>query len=108
VTGGWRKLHNEELHNLYSSQNIIRVVKSRRMKWAGHIARMEEMRNSYTVLVAKSGGKRPHGRPRRRWEDNIKMDFRKIWFRLVDLIHLAQDRKRWRALVSTVMNILVP
>jgi hypothetical protein len=74
VTGGWRKLHNEELHNLYSSPSIIRIIKSRRMRWAGHVARMGEKRNVYRLLVRKSEGKRPLGRPRRRWMDNIKMD----------------------------------
>jgi hypothetical protein len=74
VTGGWRKLHNEELHNLYSSPSIIRIIKSMRMRWAGHVARIGEMRNLYRLLVGKSEGKRPQGRPRRRWIDNIKMD----------------------------------
>jgi hypothetical protein len=73
-TGGWRKLHNEELHNLYSSPSIIRVIKSRRMRWAGHVARMREKRNAYRIFVGKSEGKSPLGRSRRRWVDNIKMD----------------------------------
>jgi hypothetical protein len=73
VTGKWRKLHIEELHNLYSSPNIIRQIKSRRMRWAGHVARMGEERNVYRVLVGKSEGKRPLGRPRRRWEDGIRI-----------------------------------
>jgi hypothetical protein len=77
VTGGWRKLHNEELHNLYSSPSIIRVIKSRRMRWAGHVARIRE-KNAYRILVGKPEGKRPVGRPRRRWVDNIKMDLREI------------------------------
>jgi hypothetical protein len=75
VTGGWRKLHNEELHNLYSTPSIIRMIKSRRRRWAGHVAQMRET-NSYTALVGKSEGKRPQGRPRRRWVENIKMDLR--------------------------------
>jgi hypothetical protein len=75
VTGDWRKLHNEELHNLYSSPSIIRMIKSRRMRWAGHVARMGETRNAYRILVGKPEGKRPLGRPKRRWMDNIKMDF---------------------------------
>jgi hypothetical protein len=86
VTGDWRKLHNAELHNLYSSPNIIRMIKSRRMKWAGHVARMGETRNAYRILVEKPEGKRPLGRPRRRWVDNIKMDgmvwTRSIWLRI--------------------------
>jgi hypothetical protein len=76
--GSWRKLHNDELHSLYSSSNIIRVIKSRRMRWAGHVARMVEGRDVYRVLVGRPEGKRPLGRPRRRWEDNIKMDIREI------------------------------
>jgi hypothetical protein len=78
VTGDWRKLRNEELHNLYSSPNIIRMIKSRRMRWAGHVARMGETRNAYKILVGKPEGKRPLGRPRRRWVDNINMDLRQI------------------------------
>jgi hypothetical protein len=76
VTGDWRKLHNEELHNLYSSPNIIREIKSRRMRWAGHVARMGQTRNAYRILVGKPEGRRPLGRPRRRWVDIIKMDLR--------------------------------
>jgi hypothetical protein len=76
--GSWRKLHNDELHDLYSSPNIVRVIKSRRMRWAGHVARMGEGRCVYKVLVGRPEGKRPLGRPRSRWEDNIKMDLREI------------------------------
>jgi hypothetical protein len=101
VTGGWRKLHNEELFGLYSSPSIIRVIEARRMRWAGHVVRMEEVRGTYNILVGKPEGRRPLGRPRRRWEDNIKMDFGEIGFGDVDWIHLAQDRYRWRALVNT-------
>jgi hypothetical protein len=82
--GGWRKLHNEELHNLYSSPSIIRIIKSRRMRWAGHVARMGENRNVYRLLVGKPEGKRPLGRPRRRWIDNIKMDLLAIGLNVVD------------------------
>jgi hypothetical protein len=78
VTGGWRKLHNEELHNLYSSPSIIRIIKSRRMRWAGHVARIGGKRNAYRISVGKREGKRPLGRPICRWVDNIKMDHREI------------------------------
>jgi hypothetical protein len=104
VTGGWRKLHNEELHNLYSSSSITRIIKSRGMWWAGHVAWMGEKRNVYRLLV----GKRPLGRPRRKWIDNIKMDLLEIGVSVVDWIGLAQDRYRWRALVNSVMNLRVP
>jgi hypothetical protein len=108
VTGGWRKLHNEELHVLYSSPSIVRVIKARRMRWAGHVACRREVRDAYTILVGRPEGRRPLGRPRRRWEDNIKMDLRKTGFGDVDWIHWAQDRDRWWALVNTVMNLWVP
>jgi hypothetical protein len=108
MTGGWRKLHNEELHNLYSSPSIIRIIKSRRMRWAGHVTRMGEKRNVYRLLVGKPEGKRPLGRPRRRWIDNIKIDLLEIGLNVVDWIGLAQDRYRWRALVKAVMNFRVP
>jgi hypothetical protein len=98
-------MHNEELHILYSSPNIIRQIKSRRMRWAGHVARMGEERNVYKVLMGKPEGKRPLGRPRRRWED--EMDLREIGWGSVDWIQLAQDRDRWRVLVNTVMNLQV-
>jgi hypothetical protein len=108
VTGGWRKLHNEELHGLYSSPSIVRVIKARRMRWAGHMVRMGEVRCAYNILIGRPEGRRPLGRPRRRRKDNIKMDRREIGFGDVDWIHLAQDRDRWRALVDTVMNLRVP
>jgi hypothetical protein len=76
VTGGWRKLHNEELHNLYSSPSIIRMIKSSRMSWARHVAHMRRKKNAYRILVEKPKGKRPLGRNRCKWEDNIKMDLR--------------------------------
>jgi hypothetical protein len=90
VMGGWRKLYNEELHNLYSSSSIIRIIKSRTMRWAGHVTRMGEKRNVYRLLVGK--GKRPLGRPGRRWIDNIKMDLLETGLSVVDWIGLAQDR----------------
>ena len=107
VTGEWRKLHNE-LNDLYSSPNTVRVIKSRRMRWAGHVARVEEGRGVHVILVGKPEGKRPLGRPRRRWEDNIVMDFQEVGRGCGDWVELAQDRDRWRALVSTVMNFRVP
>ncbi|KAJ4451240.1 hypothetical protein ANN_02701 [Periplaneta americana] len=108
VTGEWRKLHNTELHALYSSPDIIRNIKSRRLRWAGHVARMGEFRNAYRVLVGRPEGKRPLGRPRRRWEDNIKMDLREVGYDDRDWINLAQDRDRWRAYVRAAMNLRVP
>jgi hypothetical protein len=107
VMGGWRKLHNEELHNLYSSPSIIRIKKWSRMRWAGHVARMGEKRNVYRLLLGKPEGKRPLGRPRCRWIDNIKMDLLEIGVNVVDWIGLAQDRYRCRALVNSVMNLRV-
>jgi hypothetical protein len=103
----WRKLHNE-LHDLYSSLNIVRVIKSRRMRWAGHVAHMREGRGVYRVLVGRPEGKRPLGRPRRRWEDNIKMDLREIGINEVSRIRLAEGKVWWRAFVNAVMNLQVP
>ncbi|KAJ4439539.1 hypothetical protein ANN_07663 [Periplaneta americana] len=111
VTGEWRKLHNTELHALYSSPDIIRNIKSRRLRslrWAGHVARMGESRNAYRVLVGRPEGKRPLGRPRRRWEDNIKMDLREVGYDDRDWINLAQGRDQWRAYVRAAMNLWVP
>jgi len=108
VTGEWRRLHNEELNNLYSSPNIVRVIKSRRMRWAGHVARKGEERGVYRVFVGKPEGKRPLRRPRRRWMDNIRMDLQEVGCGYMDWIGLAQDRDSWRTLVSVVMNLQVP
>ena len=108
VTGEWRRLHNEKLNDLYSSTNIVRVIKSGRMKWAGHVARMGEERGVYRVLVWKQKGKRPLGRSRHRWVDNIRMDLQKVGCGYMDWIGRAQDRDRWRTLVSAVMNLRIP
>ena len=108
VTGEWRKLHNEEHNDLYCSPNIFRVIKSRRMRWAGHVARMGERRGVYGVLVGKSEGKRPLGRTRSKWEDYITMALQEVGCGGMDWMELAQDRDRWRALVKAVMNIRVP
>jgi hypothetical protein len=108
VTGDWRKQHNEELHNLYSSPNIIRMIKSRRMRWAGHVAQMGEKRNTYRILVGKPEGNRPLGRPKCRWVENIKIYLREIEWDGMDWIDLSQDRDQWRALVNTIMNLRVP
>jgi hypothetical protein len=108
LTGDWRKLHNEELNDLYSLPNIVRVVKSRRMIWAGHVARMGENRGVHRVWVGKPEGKKPLGRRIPRWEDNIKMDFQEVGGGRGDWMELAQDRDRWRALVGTVRDFLFP
>jgi hypothetical protein len=108
VTGEWRKLHNEELRDLYSSPSIIRIIKSRRVRWAANVARMGEKRNVYRLLVGKPEGKRPLGRPRRRWVDNIRMDLGEVGWGDVDWIGLAQDRNMWRSLVNSVLNLRVP
>jgi len=108
LTVDGRKLHNEELHDLYSSPNIVRVIKSRRMRWAGHVARMGARRGLYRVLVGKPEGKRPLGRPRHRWKDNIKMDLQEMGCGSMDWIELAQDRDRWLALVNAVIKFWVP
>ena len=107
VTGEWRKLYNEKLNDLYSSLNIFRVIKSRRMSWTGHVARIGKRRFVYGVLVGKHEGKRPLGRSGHRWEDSIKTDLSKVGWGM-DWIELPQDRDRWRALVNSIRNHLVP
>ena len=108
VTGEWRKLHNEELNDLYSLPNIVRVVKSRRMRWAGHVVRMGEDRGVHRVLVGKPEGKRPLGRTRHRWENNIKMDLQEVGRGRGEWMELAQDRDSWRALVGAMRDFRVP
>ena len=108
VTWEWRKLHNKELNYLYCLPYIVRVIKSIRMRWAGHLARMGETRGVYRVLVGEPEGNRPLGRPSCRWEDNIKMDLQEVGCWSMDWIELAQDRDRWRALANAVMYLRVP
>ena len=107
VTGEWR-LHNEELNNLYFSLNIFWVTQSRSLRRAGHVARMGERRGVYRVLVGKPEERRPLGRPRHRWEDNIKMDLLEVGCWGMDWIELALDRDRWRAFANAVINHRVP
>ena len=101
-------MHNEELNDLYCSPNIMRVTKSRRMRWAGHVTRMGEKRGVYRVLVGKPEGRKPLGRPRRRWVDNIRMALQEVGCGYMDWIGLAQDRDRWWTLIIAVMNLGVP
>jgi hypothetical protein len=108
ITGEWRKLHNEEPSDLYFLPNTLRVVKSTRMKWAEQVAHMGEGRGMHGVLVGRPEGKRQLGRPRRRWKENIKMDLQEVEGGCGDWMELAQDRARWRALVSNVMNFRIP
>ena len=107
VTREWRKLHNEGLNDLYSTPNIVRVIKSRQMRRVGHVARMGERRGVYRVMVGKPEDKRSLGKPRLRWEDSIKMDLQEVGCRGMDWIELAQDRDRWRTLVNTLINLRV-
>jgi hypothetical protein len=104
----WRKLLNDELHSLHLSPNVVTVIKLRRMRWAGHVARMGKGRGVYRVLVVRPEGKGPLGRPRRRWENNIKLNVRETGIDGVNWIQLAQNRVQWRAFVSTIMNLQVP
>jgi hypothetical protein len=108
VKGERRKLLNEELRDLYSSPSIVIIIKSRRMRRAGHVARRREKRKAYRLLVEKPDGKRPLGRQRHRWVNNIRMDLGKVGWGVVHWIGLAQLRNRWRALVNSVLNLRVP
>ena len=103
-----RRLRNEELNSLYRSTNIVRVIKSRRLRWAGHVARMEESRSAFKILTGKPIGKRPLGTPRCKWEDNIRMDFKEIATNTRSWVVSAQDRDYWRALVNAALNLRVP
>ena len=107
VAGEWRKLHEEELNDLYSSPSFVRVINTRRMRWGWHVARLGEWRSIYRILVGKPKGKRQLGKPRHRWENNIKMDLQEVGCGGVDWTELAQDRDRWRAFVNAVMNLRV-
>jgi len=108
VTGEWRRLHNEKLNDLYCSPNIVRVIKWRRMRWDGHVVRMGEEKGVYRVLVGNPEGRRPLGRPRCRWVDNIRMDLQEMGCGYMDCIGLAHDTDSWRTLMSAVMNLRVP
>jgi len=108
VAGEWRKLHSKELNDLYSSPIIGQAIKLRRMRWVGRVARMGESRGLYRVLVGKPEGKKPLGRPRHSWENNIKMDLQEVGCEGMDWLDLAEDRNRWRTLVNGVMNLQVP
>jgi hypothetical protein len=108
VSEGLRKLLKEELRDLYFSPSIFIMIKSRKMIWAGHVARMGEKASAYRLLVGKPKGRRPLGRSRRRWVDNIRMDLEEVGWADVDWIGLAQDRNRWRALANSVMNLRIP
>jgi hypothetical protein len=108
LVGDWTRLHNEELHNLYASRTIIRVIKSRKMRWADHVAPLGEMENAYKIFVGKSEGNKALGRPMLRWKLNIEMDLRGMGWKGVVWMHLVQDRDQWRAVVNTVMNLWIP
>ena len=104
----WRRLHNEEFHSLYRSPNIVRMIKSGRLRWAGHVSRIEEARRDFKILSDKTAGKRPLGRQRRRWKDNIRMDLKETGINKRNWFDSAQDRNYWRALVNAALNLRVP
>jgi hypothetical protein len=108
VIGVWRKVHNEELHDLYSSPSTIRIIKSKRMRWVGHQTQLGQKRNVYTLLVGKPEGKRLLRRPRCRWVNNMRTDLLELGRGGVDWIGLAQDRNKWRAFMNSLMNLQVP
>jgi hypothetical protein len=108
VAGEWRRLHDKELYTLYFTPYLIRVIKSRRLRWAGHVARMGERRGAYRALVGKPERRRPLERRRLRWKDNIKMDLREVGGGSKNWMDFANDRDRWRALVNAAMNIRIP
>jgi hypothetical protein len=105
VAGGWRRLRNEELHNLYTSPNIVRVIKSERVRWVGHGVRIGEMRNAYNILVGKPKQKKPPGTPKRRCGEHIRSYLKEIGWEVVDWIHLSRDRDSWWVLQNTVMYL---
>ena len=107
MTGEWRRLHDEE-HGLYDSPDVVKIMTSRRLRWAGHVARMGEKRRLYSILIGKPEGKRPLGRPRRRWEDNIRRDLREVGIRDENWLDVAQERILWRTFVTAAMNLRVP
>ena len=108
VTGEWGKLHNEELNDLYLSPNVVREIKLRRMRWLFYVAYLGEWRGVYRILAGKPERKRPMGRPKHRWEDNINMDLQEVRCGAMDWIYLAHDRDSWQARVNAVMNFRVP
>ena len=106
--GEWRRLHNEELHSSYRSANIVRVIKTRRLRWAGHVARMKEGSSAFKILTGIAAGKRSLGMLRHRWEDNIRLDLTEIVINTRNWVDSAQDRDYWRALVNVTLNHRVP
>jgi hypothetical protein len=108
VAEDWLRLRNEELHNLYTSPNIIRVVKSRRVRWAGYVTRMGETKSACSILFVKPEGKRSLGTHRRRWEGSIRMHLKEIGLECLDFIRHSQNRDQWRGLLNTIMNLQVP